>query len=140
MRVAELAKLAGVCKGTASQALSGKGRISPQTRKRVLDLAKRFGYEPHGPAAMLASGKTGIIGIVPTDADGLSLTAREDAMIRGVAKALADKDVDIILVRERRGAAPRVIARKGVDDLRSRPFRGNGGARGTDASGEDCGT
>ena len=89
---------------------------------------------------MLASGKTGIIGIVPTDADGLSLTAREDAMIRGVAKALADKDVDIILVRERRGAAPRVIARKGVDDLRSRPFRGNGGARGTDASGEDCGT
>ncbi len=40
----QVAKLAGVSMGTASQALNNNSKVSPETRSRVLDAARTLGY------------------------------------------------------------------------------------------------
>ncbi len=41
----DIAELAGVSLGTASQALNNKGNVAPNTRQRVLDAAAQLGYQ-----------------------------------------------------------------------------------------------
>lgn len=41
----DIAQLAGVSLGTASQALNNKGNVAPDTRQRVLNAAARLGYQ-----------------------------------------------------------------------------------------------
>ena len=41
MTLEEMAKELGVSKSTVSRALSGKGRIGNETRKKIMDYAKR---------------------------------------------------------------------------------------------------
>lgn len=43
--VADVAEAAGVSKATASQALSGKGRVAPATRRRIIKEAEKLGYK-----------------------------------------------------------------------------------------------
>lgn len=45
MTVEGIAQELGVSKTTVSRALSGKGRVSPETRARVIDFALRSGYD-----------------------------------------------------------------------------------------------
>lgn len=44
--IRELAKAAGVSPTTASHALSGKGRMRPEIRQRVMELAEEYHYTP----------------------------------------------------------------------------------------------
>lgn len=46
MKMEDIAKLAGVSKAAVSLALSGKPGISPETRERILQIAKESGYLP----------------------------------------------------------------------------------------------
>src|SRR5207248_1363792 len=43
-----------------------KGRLNPDTRKRVRDVAERLGYKPNPAARSLVSGKTGLIAVNPS--------------------------------------------------------------------------
>jgi LacI family transcriptional regulator len=61
--MSDVAALAGVNKGTVSRALRGDRRISPETRQRVWDAAKKLGYELNAVASGLSSQKTGVIGV-----------------------------------------------------------------------------
>src|SRR5207248_2015681 len=51
---------------TVSHALNDKGRLNPDTRQRVRDVAKRLGYKPNPAARSLVSGKTGLIAVIPS--------------------------------------------------------------------------
>ncbi len=51
-----VAKLAGVSVATVSQVMRGTGRISEDTRKKVLRAAKQLNYVPDGRAASMRSG------------------------------------------------------------------------------------
>lgn len=62
----ELAILAGVSTAAASNALSGKGRMSEETRQRIKLLAENVGYRPNSFAASLRTGLTKNIGFVMT--------------------------------------------------------------------------
>lgn len=62
----ELAVLAGVSTAAASNALSGKGRMSDETRARIQLLAQSVGYRPNAQAASLRTGLTKTIGFVMT--------------------------------------------------------------------------
>ena len=46
----ELARICGVSQGTVDRALHSRGRISDQTRRRILEAARKHGYTPN-PAA-----------------------------------------------------------------------------------------
>lgn len=58
VRLRDVAKLAGVSVGTASQALNNKPRVSPSTRERVLLAVNKLNYRPHAIAKQLALGRT----------------------------------------------------------------------------------
>ena len=60
----EIAKLAYVSVSTASIALRGDPRVAPQTRERVVTIAKGLGYEPDAVARGLVTGRTQLIGFV----------------------------------------------------------------------------
>lgn len=64
MNIRTLAKTIGMSHMTVSRALNGSPNVAPATRERVLALARELGYELHGPARGLATGKTATIGIL----------------------------------------------------------------------------
>ena len=45
--IKDVANLAGVGLGTASRALSGKGYVAPETRKRIEEAARKLSYRPN---------------------------------------------------------------------------------------------
>jgi DNA-binding LacI/PurR family transcriptional regulator len=61
--IRDVAEEAGVSITTVSHALNGKGRINPDTRQRVQEVAERLGYRPNTLARNLAGGRTGLIGL-----------------------------------------------------------------------------
>ena len=60
----DVAARAGVSTATVSRALRGVDRVSAQTRERVLLAAAQLGYVPSPSAASLASGRTGVVGVI----------------------------------------------------------------------------
>ncbi|MBM2839871.1 MAG: LacI family transcriptional regulator [Bacteroidetes bacterium] len=60
----DLAREAGVGIGTVSRCLNSHPSVSPETRARVLAVAKRLSYQPHAYAQRLASKKTNTISTI----------------------------------------------------------------------------
>lgn len=70
--IIDIARASGVSRGTVIRALGGKGRISPETKARVLKVAAELDYRPNTIARSLVSGKTRVIGLLLGPADTLS--------------------------------------------------------------------
>lgn len=75
----DVAAEAGVSDTTASDALTGRGRVAAATRERVREVATRLGYQPNPLARGLVGGRTGLIAVA------FSHTT-------DITAALADKD------------------------------------------------
>lgn len=65
----DIAIAANVADSTASKALTGTGRISAETRRRVRDIAAQFDMLP-AVKTRTGNGRTGLIGIVTPDRNG----------------------------------------------------------------------
>ena len=71
--IKDIARAAGVSPALVSfvmsNAVAGKQiyRVSPETSKRILDVAAKLRYKPNTSARALRSGKTGTIGVVLSD-------------------------------------------------------------------------
>lgn len=63
INIEDIAQAAGVSKATVSQVLRNAGRISPETRKQVLQVASDLGYVYNRAAANLRAGQSSTIGI-----------------------------------------------------------------------------
>jgi DNA-binding LacI/PurR family transcriptional regulator len=63
VRLADVARRAGVSTATVSHALSGKGRIPETTRARIREVATEMGYQPNVAARRLAGGRTHLIAL-----------------------------------------------------------------------------
>ncbi|WP_235504498.1 LacI family DNA-binding transcriptional regulator [Nostocoides sp. Soil756] len=59
-----MARVAGVSVATVSRALRGLDRVSPQTRRRVLEVAEELHYVASPTATSLASGRTRVVAVV----------------------------------------------------------------------------
>lgn len=59
--IRDVAREAGVSVTTVSHALNNKGRLSPETRRKVHEIAEHLGYRPNPAARSLVSGRTGLI-------------------------------------------------------------------------------
>ena len=59
----ELAQLSGVSRATVSRVING-GSVSDKTRRRVQHILTETGYRPNLAARSLASGRSGIVGVV----------------------------------------------------------------------------
>ncbi|MGS2648226.1 substrate-binding domain-containing protein [Streptosporangium sp. LJ11] len=63
----DVAALAGVSAMTVSRTLNAPERVRPDTRARVLAAVKRLGYRPNQAARRLATGRSGVLGVVGFD-------------------------------------------------------------------------
>lgn len=93
----DVAKKAGVSKGTVSSVFSKKRPISHEVTERVLSVAKELAYYPHHVARSLAIKKTMIAGLkIPLSRDG-SMSAFESQMINGVIKECSKQGYRVLL-------------------------------------------
>ena len=60
----DIAETAGCSISTVSRVLKNKGEIAPGTRKRVLEIADRFGYHDNRLIYGLRTGKTQMVGLI----------------------------------------------------------------------------
>lgn len=58
MNVGEIAKLAGVSRGTIDRVLHNRGGVRPEVAQRVLEVCKEYNYKPNRAGKALAIGKT----------------------------------------------------------------------------------
>lgn len=65
--IIDVAQRAGVSKSAASRALLGQGRISEESRQRVLTAARELGYVKNAMAQGLSAQHTGAIGVLVRD-------------------------------------------------------------------------
>lgn len=116
--IVDVARAAGVSNATAGRVLGGYGYTGAETRRRVLDAAKRIGYQPNQLARSMVTGRSKTIGVVVADIENLYF-ARAIRAITDTAKSngfgviLANTDEDIELERE----AVRMLLANRVDGL-----------------------
>ncbi|WP_277212599.1 LacI family DNA-binding transcriptional regulator [Isoptericola croceus] len=60
----DVARLAGVSQTTVSYALTGKGAVSPSTRRRVLQVAESIGYRPNLAARSMRTRRSGRLAVI----------------------------------------------------------------------------
>lgn len=66
--LADIADAAGLNVASVSRALRGvAGKVSPETRLRVEQLAQQMGYRPNAAASTLRTGRSNLVGIVVPD-------------------------------------------------------------------------
>ena len=68
--IRDVARIADVSIGTASKALNAGGRLSQETRDKVLRVAREIGYRPNDLAQSLHRAKSRTIGIISNDSFG----------------------------------------------------------------------
>ena len=68
--IRDVARLADVSIGTASKALNAGGRMSRETREKVMRVAREIGYRPNDLAQSLHRAKSRTIGIISNDSFG----------------------------------------------------------------------
>lgn len=65
--IKDIARQAGVAQGTVSNVLNGKGNVSSEKIKRVMDAANQLGYAPNERAALLRKGLSNSLAVVMPD-------------------------------------------------------------------------
>ncbi|MGW8484673.1 LacI family DNA-binding transcriptional regulator [Microbacterium sp. NPDC055903] len=91
--IADVAARAGVSKATASRALSGRGYVSDETRRRVAEAASALAYVAHSSATSLATGRTGTIAVIVPSIDRWFFAE----LVTGIQDALLDAGQDLAL-------------------------------------------
>ncbi|MBO7336854.1 MAG: LacI family DNA-binding transcriptional regulator [Lachnospiraceae bacterium] len=96
--IADVAEALGVSKTTVSRAISGKGRIGEETRKKVLEYIEVTDYKPNVIAKSLAQSKTyNIAMILPADCNIAELPFFQTCMY-GACEAAAERDYDVLTI------------------------------------------
>ncbi|WP_345763419.1 LacI family DNA-binding transcriptional regulator [Diaminobutyricibacter sp. McL0608] len=94
--IVDVARAAGVSKTTASDALSGRGRVSDATREAVSSAAARLGYTINKSARSLRTATTGAIGLYVPQV--LFRSEYYLSFVYGVVRQAADAGYDVTLM------------------------------------------
>lgn len=98
--IARLAKELGISTGTVSRALNGKPDVNENTRRLVLEAARRLGYAPNQAARALAQGSTRSVGFM-MDLDRENAASSEYffmGVFDGVQSVLARHGLDLLVL------------------------------------------
>lgn len=91
--IKDIAAETGVSIATVSHALRNPGRVSEETRRRVLAAAKKAGYTPNRLAASLRTARSGnIVVIIPDVADSLN-----GKIITGIENVARSRGYSVLL-------------------------------------------
>lgn len=103
--IKDIAQRMGLSNRTISLALNGQGRISQETRKQVLEVARELGYRPNLLAKGLVENKTFAIGVI-FPIIGVSFVNR---IIAGMEMACIQSDYEIILCSSSSSSLPMIL-------------------------------
>jgi DNA-binding LacI/PurR family transcriptional regulator len=108
--IKDVARTAGVSVTTVSHALNGKGRLPARTRERVRRVALELGYRPNATARNLAGGRTGLLGMAVSQADGQPFVLSDFAyfaqLMSAAASAAIERGFALVLTPPARGEGP----------------------------------
>lgn len=97
LTIADIAQELGVSKTTVSRAMSGKGRIGEETRKRVQAYIEAHHYSPNVVAKGLVQNKTFNLGLVlPGDYNIVELPFFQKCMM-GISRTASEAGYDVLL-------------------------------------------
>lgn len=120
LTIADVAEHLGISKTTVSRAISGKGRVSEETRRRVQQYIDQMDYKPNVIAKGLAQSKTFNIAVMlPMDCDMQELPFFQNCMC-GICDAAAKRDYDVLAVYAATGSLgglERIISNHKVDGV-----------------------
>lgn len=119
----DVARVAGVTRGTVSLVLSGHGKsrvpISEETRTRVLKAAQQLGYSPNPVAQMLARGSNAIIGVFTFEPEfPLENEDHHYPYLIGIEHEARASDYNVLLFTRERNAPRYSIYKNGANSLR----------------------
>src|SRR5574344_1550458 len=90
----DVAAVAKVSNATVSRALNNPDKVKPETREKVLKIAKELGYKANAFAKGLASSKSTQVAVIVSDLARASVAE----MVKGVAKVASSYGYSIILI------------------------------------------
>lgn len=93
-----IAKELGLSKTTVSRAISGKGRISEETKKKVNDYIKKINYRPSAVARSLAANRTFNVGLVFPADSALGEMPYFQTLMTGVCARAMEYDYDVLII------------------------------------------
>jgi LacI family transcriptional regulator len=84
----DIAEMSGVSKSTVSRVINGNPHVNELTRKKVLDIIQKIGFQPNLAARGLVVGRTHVLGLViPTGLTAIFSDPYFPLVIQGVASA-----------------------------------------------------
>lgn len=108
----EVAERAGVSRSTASRAINGGFKVSPEAQAAVDAAVIELGYTPNRAARTLVTRRTDSIAMVVPEPDERVLTDPYFAgTLQGIGLALSDTDLQLIMVMARQGEEAKRTAR-----------------------------
>ena len=93
-----IAKELGMSKTTVSRAISGKGRISEETRRKVNEYIKEINYSPSAVARSLAANRTFNVGLVFPADSALGEMPYFQTLMTGVCDRAIDFEYDVLII------------------------------------------
>lgn len=91
--IKDVARVAGVSVATVSRALNGAENVLPDTRQRILDIARELRYAPSGAARSLITRRTDTVGALLPDLHGEFFSE----LIRGIDQAARARGLHLLL-------------------------------------------
>ena len=118
IRIADVAREAGVSKTTVSFAFNSPGRVKPATAARIHEVAGRLGYEPHPVARLLAQRGSQTIGLLTPQALSVMFANPFFASFsEGVAAVAEENGFALQFISPLRGSLARAVNRSAVDGV-----------------------
>jgi len=94
----KIAKELGLSKTTVSRAISGKGRISEETREKVNAFIKEINYRPSAVARSLAASRTFNVGLVFPADSALGEMPYFQTLMTGVCDRAMEYEYDVLII------------------------------------------
>jgi len=96
-KLEDVAAVSGVSRSTVSRVLNG-GSVSEDTRQRVLAAMAQTGYRPNLAARTLASGRSGVVGVViHVPPEVLFQDIFFSGLFHGISEGLAEREAGMML-------------------------------------------
>lgn len=92
----DLARHLDLSPATVSRALNGFPEVGARTRERVIAASREFNYTPNSNAKRLATGKSGVVGMIFRVSRNLMLDPHFTEFLSGLSTRLADSDIDLL--------------------------------------------
>ncbi|MDX5626986.1 MULTISPECIES: LacI family DNA-binding transcriptional regulator [unclassified Brenneria] len=121
MSLKKIASELGISSTTVSRALNGYDDVAPATRERIVEAAKRLGYQPNLTARRLKMGKTDAVALAYPSRPRVLNNSTFLEMIGWISIELAKFGIDLLLIpdepNETHQSLTRLVQTRRVDAL-----------------------